>query len=130
MTDDQINHMVNRFLAWRLPENFCPDAGISFKPTFNEHMPFGPMKHEPTGTNLFDATQAEGMIRHLTEGLPANARAGRPLERIPVHHCMAVEAGVACYHVQIANDGTTWWLDGRNGWKQMASLPQPVEGDG
>jgi hypothetical protein len=28
MTDEQIKHMVNRFLGWRLPENFQPDAGI------------------------------------------------------------------------------------------------------
>lgn len=65
----QIKHMVNRFLGWRLPENFNPDAGISFKPTFNDHLPV-PMKHEPTGTNLFDAQQAEAMVRYMIEGLP------------------------------------------------------------
>ena len=69
MTDEQIKHMVNRFLAWRLPENFRPDAGISFKPTFNDHLP-EPMKHNPIGTNLFDSTQAEAMVRHMIEGLP------------------------------------------------------------
>lgn len=69
MTEAQIKHMVNRFLAWRLPENFSPDAGISFKPDYNEHTAH-PMKHEPTGTNLFDATQAEEMVRHMIEGLP------------------------------------------------------------
>ena len=67
-SDHQIKHMVNRFLGWRLPENFNPDAGISFKRTFNENTQW-PMKHEPTGTNLFDATQAEEMIRYLIEGL-------------------------------------------------------------
>lgn len=69
MNDAQVKHMVARFLTWRLPENFCPDAGISFKAEFNEHTAW-PMKHEPIGTNLFDATQAEAMIRHLIEGLP------------------------------------------------------------
>jgi hypothetical protein len=69
MTDGQIKYMVNRFLGWRLPENFNPDAGISFKPTFNEHTPH-PMKSEPTGTNLFDAAQAEEMIRYLVERMP------------------------------------------------------------
>jgi hypothetical protein len=68
MTDAQIKHMVNRFLAWRLPENFNPDGGISFKGTLNEHTDF-PMKNEPTGTNLFDAAQAEAMVRHMVEGL-------------------------------------------------------------
>lgn len=73
MTDDQIKHMVNRFLGWRLPENFSPDAGISFKPTFNDHMPFGPQKHGPIGTNLFDATQAEAMVRYMIDGMPVGA---------------------------------------------------------
>lgn len=31
-TEAQIKHMVERFLNWRLPENFNPDAGISFEP--------------------------------------------------------------------------------------------------
>lgn len=70
MTDEQIKHLVNRFLSWKLPENFNPDAGISFKKTYNEHTPFGPQKHEPSGTNLFDATQAEAMVRYMIDGLP------------------------------------------------------------
>ena len=69
MNDDQIKHIVDRFLSWKLPENFRPDAGISFKATFNEHTDH-PMKHEPTGTNLLDATQAEAMVRYMVDGLP------------------------------------------------------------
>jgi hypothetical protein len=67
--DEQIKYMVDRFLGWRLPENFNPDAGISFKKTFNENTPW-PMKHEPVGTNLFDAGQAEEMIRYMFNGIP------------------------------------------------------------
>lgn len=69
LTEPQIKHMVDRFLSWRLPENFAPDGGISFKPTFNEHTDYV-MKHEPTGTNLFDATQADAMVRYMVEGMP------------------------------------------------------------
>ena len=69
MTDAQIKHMVDRFLGWKLPENFSPDGGISFKKTFNEHTAH-PMKHEPSGTNLFDATQATEMVRYMIEGMP------------------------------------------------------------
>ena len=69
MSEDQIKHMVNRFLGWRLPENFNPDGGISFKKTFNEHMQF-PQKHEPSGTNLFGYDEALIMVRHMLEGLP------------------------------------------------------------
>ena len=68
MTEAHIKHMVNRFLSWKLPDNFNPDAGISFKAIFNEHTAH-PMKHEPSGTNLFDATQADAMMRHMIEGL-------------------------------------------------------------
>lgn len=68
MTDEQIKQMTVRFLSWKLPEDFRPDAGISFKPTFNEHTQW-PMRHEPSGTNLLNYTQAEAMIRHLVEGL-------------------------------------------------------------
>ncbi len=77
MTDEQIKHMVQRFLSWRLPENFNPDNGISFKPTFNDSPAVmkmlgrtEPMKCNPTGTNLFDAREAEAMVRHLVEGMP------------------------------------------------------------
>ena len=67
MTDDQIKRMVLRFLQWRLPADFAPDGGISFKATFNEHTAH-PMRHEPVGTNLFNAVQAEAMVRHMLEG--------------------------------------------------------------
>lgn len=60
-----IRPLVERFLSWKLPEDFRPDNGISFKPTYNEHMPFGPQFHNPSGTNLFNYDQAEAMIRHV-----------------------------------------------------------------
>lgn len=68
MTEDQIKEMTQRFLCWKLPDNFSPDAGISFKAEFNEESPF-PGRHRPVGTNLFDYSQAEAMIRYLVEGL-------------------------------------------------------------
>lgn len=71
MTDEQIKHMVDRFLAWRLPDSFRPDAGISFQPVFNEHTDH-PMRHQPMGTNLFDANQATDMVRHMLAGLPGS----------------------------------------------------------
>jgi hypothetical protein len=73
MTEEQIKHMVDRFLNWKLPENFRPDAGISFKRWFNENTTH-PMKHEPRGTNLFDASQAEAMVRHMLEGVSDDRR--------------------------------------------------------
>lgn len=68
MTEAQIKQMTERFLGWRLPDDFQPDNGISFKPTFNDHMD-PPMRHNPTGTNLLNYTQTEAMVRHLVEGI-------------------------------------------------------------
>ena len=74
MTEDQIKHMVSRFLGWKLPANFRPDAGISFNPEYNVEYNAArghpPNRHEPIGTNLFDATQAEAMVRYMVEGMP------------------------------------------------------------
>lgn len=74
MTDEQIKHMVDRFLQWKLPEDFNPDAGISFEPEFNKewNAKHGepPQCHEPVGTNLLSYTQAEAMVRHMLEGMP------------------------------------------------------------
>jgi hypothetical protein len=66
MTEDQIKHMVDRFLCWRLPENFSPDAGISYtRPNYAASV-----DATPRGTNLFDAQQADAMVRYLLEELP------------------------------------------------------------
>ena len=70
LNDDQIKYMADRFLGWRLPENFSPDAGISFTAKYTSGG--YPMKHEPTGTNLFDADQAEEMVRYMIDGMPDN----------------------------------------------------------
>ena len=70
MTEDQIKHMVDRFLDWRLPEKFSPDCGITFEPFGNKGTPHK-YKREPSGTNLFDATQADAMVRYMIEGMPA-----------------------------------------------------------
>jgi len=71
MNDDQIKHMVNRFLAWRLPDNFNPDGGITFKATYNEGTSHEG-RYQPSGTNLLDFPQAEAMVRHMLEGLTAD----------------------------------------------------------
>lgn len=62
--DEQVRKMVSRFLGWKLPTDFSPDAGISFKAEFNEHADH-PMKHQPTGTNLLTADQARGMVEFM-----------------------------------------------------------------
>ena len=70
MTDEQIKHMVNRFLSWKLPESFNPDGGVTFQPFSNKGTPHE-HKYEPSGTNILDATQAEAMVRYMIEGMPS-----------------------------------------------------------
>ena len=62
MTEKQIDEMVSHFLGWKLPQDFAPDAGITFKPTHQYDSP-----HWPIGTNLMNAEQARVMIKHMLE---------------------------------------------------------------
>jgi hypothetical protein len=75
MASEQIEFMVNRFLGWKLPQDFHPDAGVSFEPEFNKEWNAKqgkpPQRHEPVGTNLLSATQAEAMVRYMLEGVPS-----------------------------------------------------------
>lgn len=64
---DLIKHMTDRFLGWKLPDDFHPDAGISFSKTYNNGTEAGGV-HEPVGTNLFTAQQAQEMFAYLLEG--------------------------------------------------------------
>lgn len=59
-----VNKMVDRFLGWKLPHDFSPDAGISFAKRYNVGTAFE-RNHEPIGTNLLNADQAKAMIEHM-----------------------------------------------------------------
>ena len=63
-----IQEMVNRFLGWKLPENFHPDCGISFK----HNTAWGVYPNNwPIGTNLLTADQAKEMFEYaLSKPLP------------------------------------------------------------
>jgi hypothetical protein len=66
MTDEQIKHMVEKFLVWKLPDDFNPDGGISFQRVFNEGTPYESVS-SPSGTNLLNYTQAKLMICHILD---------------------------------------------------------------
>ena len=59
----KIDEMVNRFLGWKLPKDFCPDAGISFKPSKPDG--FDQPGWCPIGTNLLTAEQARQMLAEV-----------------------------------------------------------------
>jgi hypothetical protein len=53
--------IVNRFLSWRLPDDFNPDCGVSFaKPNHPTSW--------PVGTNLLTATQTRQMLEYVLDG--------------------------------------------------------------
>lgn len=70
--------LVDRFLGWKLPDDFAPDCGITFKRESDyEHPVYGRTKYEPVGTNLLTAVQATAMFEHLL-GIDAAAAKGEP----------------------------------------------------
>lgn len=59
--DDALDRAVSRFLSWKLPADFAPDAGIAFHPG---HVTISSPLW-PTGTNLLTAAQARDMLRRV-----------------------------------------------------------------
>lgn len=57
-TSHDIKRAVDRFLGWKLPADFYPDAGISFDRSYAEKWGM------PSGTNLFHAGQAQAMFEY------------------------------------------------------------------
>ena len=87
MNKDAIKTMVSKFLGWRLPESFRPDAGISFEPEYSKEfmakLGKPPMRHEPVGTNLFDADQATKMFEYCASDLLEECEArGKRIEEL------------------------------------------------
>ena len=79
MTDNDalVRELTNRFLSWKLPDDFNPDGGIIFCKIINP----GTTRefiNRPVGTNLFNAEQAKQMIEHLLEGLDFAALRSTP----------------------------------------------------
>ena len=63
---EMIERMVSAFLAWRLPSDFAPDAGIHFDaPTQGSEYLW------PTGTNLLSAAQAKEMVKTMLDAASA-----------------------------------------------------------
>ena len=95
---DELQELVNRFLAWKLPTDFYPDCHIHFDREKAEK--WGPQLW-PSGTNLLNADQARAMLEHVTEPLRAQlaAQPRQPLsewiacsDRLPENdtHCFVV----------------------------------------
>jgi hypothetical protein len=99
MTDDQIQHMVTRFLAWSLPENFSPDGGVSFSRLGVNGFTY-PM---PVGTNLLDHEQATAMVRYITSGATDDATVQALTERLENERAAGWRDAVSCVQYCVAN---------------------------
>jgi hypothetical protein len=101
MNNDQIKRMVDRFLGWKLPENFSPDGGISFKRLGNIGTPHE-YRHDPVGTNLFDATQAYAMVQYMVDGVdhaPASDDGDLKFEPVNMGQALGVLADIVATYV-------------------------------
>lgn len=70
MKHDQMKYLVDRFLSWHLPADFNPDNGILYHRPVYASAEEAKRHQGPSGTNLFDESQAYGMVRHMVEGMP------------------------------------------------------------
>jgi hypothetical protein len=60
----QMDAIVSRFLAWKLPKTFSPDCWISFNlPKENFDKP----GFWPVGTNLLTSDEARAMLEHVLD---------------------------------------------------------------
>lgn len=76
-----VQHAVQRFLSWKLPESFWPDCYIAFNKALAQ------ANNWPTGTNLLSAREAQQMLEHmlgLDDGRQAEPDVTHPAEP-PVH---------------------------------------------
>ena len=96
-----IDQAVDRFLGWKLPADFAPDAGITFKPLANADSPVNlQYKHEPVGTNLFTAAQAKAMFEHVLQLV------AQP-EQMPVNNAFLTASEMAAFNrfLETCEDG-------------------------
>ena len=131
MTNDQIKHMIDRFLGWRLPDNFNPDGGISFKKAINADRPSWPQNNEPVGTNLLDATQAEEMVRYMVEGIPAAESAAIPPAPPKSDRPICKHCGLRLYldKTTVLPVGTHWRHHGSNLRECYITFAEPLVQD-
>lgn len=81
-----VESMVDRFLSWKLPDDFYPDCYITFDRDKAASFPNG--NGWPIGTNLFTAEQVRKMLEHV---IGFNAPAQQAAE--PVGHAFTLLRG-------------------------------------
>lgn len=124
--------MVNKFLGWKLPDNFSPDGGISFQKHISN-----PDLYHPIGTNLFTADQAKEMFEYcLKESAELEPKWISVKDRLPNEntHCIAYMADrgsiILCYFhndfslIRVGDDGFS--KHGVTHWMYLPELPKDI----
>ncbi len=80
MNEAQIKYLVDRFLGWTLPTDFQPDGNIQYnRPVMATK---GSKEVMPSGTNLFDASQATEMLLYMIDGMPVEPVVAAPAPQV------------------------------------------------
>ena len=116
-----MDELVSRFLAWNLPENFAPDAGVYFKPPSH-------MAGWPTGTNLLTADQAKQMLTHVLGDTLAEAakseRRALTFGDLMHRHILAMRAAVVAGHLEGHAQGLQWIVNTLEGPGHLPNLDE------
>ena len=120
MEKNLIDIMVDRFLCWKLPNDFAPDCGINFDGRQDDGL--NKNKTWPVGTNLLTAEQAKQMFEHCLglseecdhEWIANTGRGGEPDFRL--NRQMSAEP---LMHVMCAKCGTRTWMTQQQ-WESRA----------
>jgi len=104
MNREIIERMTNRFIGWKLPDDFSPDCGITFKKQHDFiHPKFGVQIYNPIGTNLFTVEQAKAMFEYCLADESEKALAP------PSGYCIVPI--LDCDVMNCGNDGLISWID-------------------
>jgi hypothetical protein len=104
LTDAQVKHLVDRFLSWRLPEDFAPDEGVKFDPDGAIKLDPRNHRYEPRGTNLFNADQAKAMVLHMLAEMPDRPQpTEKPLTREEVARIVEEHSHLTGYPLKTAD---------------------------
>ena len=79
LSDEQIvKEAVNRFLGWKLPQDFAPDGGVIFNTMSHQ---FDKSGYWPSGTNLLTEDQAKAMFEYCIAASHQPAAAPNELQQ-------------------------------------------------
>jgi hypothetical protein len=131
-----IDRMVDRFLGWKLPKTFAPDAGVKFTPSngMTRDEAFDKPGWWPIGTNLLTADEAREMLTHaavpIADHLFIEARGdGKWLVCVEKVHDTEEEARGACKAWIASASGVEGNRPSRERYGEMIAASEGLDGN-